>query len=56
MSSNLNGITDFGQMFRRISSLQEVEMHSHFMIKSKYGYSNLVSVHLPAENVASFHT
>lgn len=46
---------DFGHIFMRIPFVQEVAMYSHLMIKSKYDYSNSVSVHTPAENTASFH-
>lgn len=56
MSNHLNGLSNSGHIFMRISFVQEVEMHSQFMIKSKYDCFNSVLVPSPEENMVSFHT
>lgn len=57
MSGNFNGTSDFGQMFMRISAVQEMEMYSNYMIKSKYNCFNTGSVCTPEESImTSFHT
>lgn len=56
MSSNLNGTSDFGLMFMRMSFAQEVGMESPYMIKSESDCFSSGSVCTLEERVSSFHT